>query len=106
MPRHTFNFDGGVKLTTLGASWFVSYLYYTTIDSSHLNWRTLSTAQKRISAFQSTTDYHTYWLEQIINMHDNRLTKNQIGLSAEQTKAMARSLLAGTCGRRSFCNKD
>lgn len=35
--RHCFNFEGGEDLTTMGASWFVSYAYYCNVGSSHQN---------------------------------------------------------------------
>ena len=38
MARHTFSFLGGEDLTTMGATWFVSYAYYKYVDSSHKNW--------------------------------------------------------------------
>jgi hypothetical protein len=28
MGRHPFNFAGGNELSTMGATWFVSYAYY------------------------------------------------------------------------------
>ena len=31
--RHTFSFEGGDQLTTIGATFFVSYLYHRHVDS-------------------------------------------------------------------------
>lgn len=37
MASHNFAFEGGEILTGIGASWFVSYAYYETVDPSHRN---------------------------------------------------------------------
>ena len=93
MARHTFSFLGGEDLTTMGATWFVSYAYYKYVDSSHKNWEKVSTANSRASVFNSTNQYHKYWLEQVLNMNDFNLAKNSIGLSAFEVKNMAKVIL-------------
>jgi len=93
MARHTFNFDGGDYLTTIGASWFVSYLYYRNIDDSHMNWKKISTVDSRINTFNRTEEYHKYWLQQILTMNGCNLNKNEIGLNAINIKKMANELL-------------
>ena len=35
--RHVFSFEGGDQLTTIGATFLVSYLYHQHIDSAHNN---------------------------------------------------------------------
>jgi hypothetical protein len=94
MSDHSFNFDGGYELSKIGATWFVSYSYYTKINNTHTNWQNVPTFPGRISKFGKTQEHHTFWLEQIINMDDVRLDTNEIGLTAQQTKQMARELLA------------
>jgi hypothetical protein len=39
MARHCFIFENGDMLTTMGATWFVSYAYYFYVNSEHTNWR-------------------------------------------------------------------
>jgi hypothetical protein len=93
MKNHNFNFDGGEELTTMGATWFVSYAYYTFIDNTHTNWQMVKTYSKRASVFERTGRYHRYWLEEVLEMDDDRLNTNMINVKAQCTKEMARELL-------------
>ena len=95
MARHTFQFEGGDDLTTMGASWFVSYAYYYNVDQKHTNWNRISTFQGRISAFNRTKNLHHFWLEQIANMKDENLNRNMLGLKAGDIKGMVKTLLKG-----------
>ena len=92
--RHCFSFAGGEELSSIGASWFVSYFYYLQIDKNHKNWQKLSTCQNRISTFNSTSNYHKSWLKEICNMEESRLDKNTIGLSGFEVQDMAEKILA------------
>lgn len=56
--RHIFLFEGGDKLTTIGATFFVSYLYYLHVDSTHKNWASIKTQRSRISTINSSKQYH------------------------------------------------
>ena len=94
MATHDFSFEGGDILSKMGASWFVSYAYYKYIDSSHDNWSRVLTTQSRISKFNTSKSYHKYWLNQVVVMNSANLNKNTIGLEANQTKSMAKELLA------------
>ena len=61
MSGHTYkDCNGGRLLTTLGATWFVSYLYYLKIDSTHLNWKKF---EERKSNFYKSHKYHKEWLK-------------------------------------------
>ena len=93
MARHTFLFDGGEFLTTMGAVWFVSYSYFKKVDSTHGNWKNVSTFSNRISVYNRTSQYHKFWLVQIFQMSNINLEKNTIGLSGEEVKRMAKELL-------------
>lgn len=93
MATHDFSFNGGEILSKMGASWFVSYAYYKYIDNNHTNWSRISTTQSRISKFNTSKSYHKYWLNQVLVMNPANLSKNTIGISASQTKSMARELL-------------
>jgi hypothetical protein len=93
MNGHEFNFDGGEYLTKIGASWFVSYLYYCDIDKSHENWKRIKTVNLRVRIFNGTKKYHEYWLKQVFAMNDCRLETNDIELNAVNIKNMAKELL-------------
>ena len=93
MTNHDFNFEGGEYLTKMGASWFISYMYYKKIDNKHSNWRNVKTAENRISMFNKTLQYHKFWLEQIIKMDVIKLSTNIIGLSGTEVVRMASELL-------------
>jgi hypothetical protein len=93
MGSHPFNFDGGDELSTIGASWFVSYLYYKVIDQSHTNWNKVKTYKSRISTFNASTKYHRYWLGKIMDMNNENLNKNTILLSSVDIKKMTMEIL-------------
>jgi len=93
MARHIFNFDGGEDLTTMGASWFISYAYYFYIDKSHMNWKKVSTYQLRINVFNRTINYHKYWFKQIRSMKDCNLNKNTIELDSIKIKELIKKLM-------------
>jgi hypothetical protein len=93
MGSHSFNFDGGEELSRIGASWFVSYLYHKVINQSHTNWDKVKTHKARISKFDSSTKYHRFWLEKIMDMNDKNLNKNTILLSLDNIKNMASEIL-------------
>jgi len=93
MARHIFNFDGGNQLTTISATWFVSYLFYELEDKTHKNWKKVSNFQSRINTFNRTREYHKYWLQQVLNMNDKRLSTNTINLKPTEIKTMAKKLL-------------
>lgn len=94
MSTHPFNFNGGSELSSMGATWFVSYAYYTHIDKSHKTWEKLKTHPYRASVFRRTTHYHKYWLERILEMDEKRLNTNMLQIDASRVKEMARQLLA------------
>lgn len=93
MARHPFNFDGGEDLTTMGATWFVSYMWYSVMDPAHKNWKHVSTYKNRISTYEHTKHYHVYWLKKVLEMDVNNLNKNTIGLNGHNVIAMAGKLL-------------
>jgi hypothetical protein len=93
MSGHPFNFEGGELLASMGASWFVSYSYYGFKDKTHLNWKKVSTYTNRMSVFNRTGNFHQFWLQQILDMSDDRLETNEIGITGPQVKQMASELL-------------
>jgi len=92
-PRHNFNFEGGDLLHTMGATWFVSYAYYIYVDKGHANWRKVSTHQSRASVFSNSKEHHRFFLLKIIEMNEDNLNKNTIGLKGFEVKQMAKDLL-------------
>lgn len=87
--RHIFSFEGGDKLTTIGATFFVSYLYYQYVDSTHKNWTSIKTQYSRISTINSSSQYYRAWLSHIQNMSDSNLNRNSLGLKGPAIKNMA-----------------
>ena len=88
--RHSFAFEGGEDLTTMGATWFVSYCYYDKIDRTHRNWEKYP---ERVSIYNRTDHYHRFWLERVLEMDSERLSANTIGLTGDEVIKMAKILL-------------
>ena len=86
--RHTFSFDGGDKLTTIGATFFVSYLYHLYVDTNHRNWASIKTQYSRISTIKNSENYYRAWLSHIQNMSDTNLNRNSLGLEGPAIKKM------------------
>lgn len=80
MASQSFAFEGGEILTGMGASWFVSYAYYKTVDPSHRNWAKVSTTQTRISKYNKGKQYHKAWLKEVQAMNPANLNKTLSGL--------------------------
>jgi hypothetical protein len=91
--RHSFSFAGGEQLTTIGASFFVSYLYCRHVDSTHSNWDSIVTKTSRISTIKRSEQYHHAWLEHIGGMNDAKLSRNTRGLDGAEIKKMALAVL-------------
>lgn len=86
--RHVFLCEGGDQLTTIGATFFVSYLYHQYVDSTHENWASIKTKKSRISTINSSENYHRIWLKHIGNMSEANLNKNSLGLDGPVIKEM------------------
>lgn len=93
MANHSFSFAGGDILSKMGAAWFVSYAYHDRMNKRHRNWDRVSTTASRASRYIAGIPYHREWLQEILVMKDENLSKNTIGLDARQVKAMAKELL-------------
>ncbi len=87
--RHVFSFEGGEQLTTIGATFFVSYLYHLHVDSTHNNWASIKTQKSRISTINTSEKYHQDWLNHIGSMSDANLNRNTLGLDGAMVKRMA-----------------
>ena len=53
--RHTFTFEGGEQLTTIGATFFVSYSYHLHVDPAHRHWESIKTKTSRISKINNSS---------------------------------------------------
>jgi uncharacterized protein (DUF1919 family) len=93
MERRIFNFNRGSELTTMGATWFVSFAYYAYIDKMHNNWKLVKTYPNRSNVFGNTKMHHKYWLEKVIEKGDDKLNTNKICLKAKDIKLMTKKLL-------------
>lgn len=93
MPNNNFDFAGGEYLTKIGASWFISYMYYINKDRTHLNWKSISTVPTRVSYCNRYSRFHKIWIQEIINMDPKNLSRNKIGLSGIEVIKMAEKLL-------------
>ncbi|PFG10720.1 MULTISPECIES: hypothetical protein [unclassified Marinobacter] len=87
--RHIFSFEGGDKLTTIGATFFVSYLYHLHVDSTHRKWASIKTQKSRISTINKSEQYHSIWLKHIGGMSEANLNRNTLGLDGATIKKMA-----------------
>ena len=93
MPRSYFKFAGGEQLTRIGASWFVSYMYYTKKDATHLNWKKVSNPSVRASKCNKNSAYHKTWIKEIVDMNPKQLQRNKLGLTGNDIISMAKILL-------------
>jgi len=91
--RHLFDIEGGEQLTSIGATFLVSYLYHRHVDATHRHWEAIATKASRVSTIDRSVRYHTAWLQRVLSMNDARLNKNTLGLDAAAVKAMARAIL-------------
>ena len=91
---HPFNFYGGEELSHMGATWFVSFAYYTYVDRTHKTWASVKTSVSRRSIFNRTKGYHEFWLNQVLGMENSRLNTNSLGINGVETKRMAKEVLA------------
>ena len=91
--RHVFSFEGGEQLTTIGATFFVSFLYHQYVDPAHKNWDSIKTKASRISTINRSEQHHRAWLERIGGMNDANLSKNTLGLNGTAVKKMAQAVL-------------
>ena len=90
---NAFNFAGGEELARIGATWFVSYLYYVLCDKTHLNWQNVKTVDTRKSNFNGSKSFHKDWLNEVLAMNEDKLDTNEIGVDPNDTKKMARALI-------------
>ena len=93
MGRHSFTFEHGDKLTSMGATWFVSRAYNIYIDSNHTNWRNVPTYESGSSNFRNCVKLHRYFLDRVLEMKNDNLNKNKIDLTGSEVKKMALEII-------------
>ncbi len=91
--NHIFSFAGGEILAQIGAWWFVSYSYYKYVDRNHLNWSYVKTESSRRNKYEKSTEYHTYWLTEVLSMERLDVHGNSGNLTSKQIKEMAKKIL-------------
>lgn len=85
-----------ILLNRMGKSWFISYLYFLKIDSTHLNWKNVQSSKSlrsRIGRFKQTKVWHNMYLNEIIRSNPNSLRANKLGLSGEDIIMMSNELI-------------
>lgn len=82
------------RLRSMGASYFVSRLFFEKIDNTHLNWRLAGAQASRETNFNNSKDMHIDYLRAVIGKNPNRLNTNTINLSGEEIIEMAKELLS------------
>ena len=92
---HAYPFYGGRLLSSMSASWFVSYAYHEHVDAAHDNWNHASKVRGRISIYDRSFSYHRYWLDKVMTMNDLNLARNEIGLTPREVKDMANAVMSG-----------
>lgn len=94
---YPFNCNGGQILSRIGASFFVSYLYYLKVDKNHLAWDTFknkSLKRDRIKLINRYSIYYKDWVNYIINvLTPSPLIRNTIGLSDADVVDLAKKLV-------------
>lgn len=94
MSRNVFDFEGGEYLTSIGAAWFISYHYYMCGYTEHLEWKRVSSYKYRISRYNVSSKYHSFWVDKICEMNPSKLATNSIGLSGDEIIMLANKLRA------------
>ena len=77
------------KLSSIGTTWVICYLYYKYIDNSFLNYKLVDTYLSRKSTCDNNEDYIIRWLIQAINKNEKLLGTNSLGVSGDEVKKMA-----------------
>jgi len=84
-------FDAGEKLRGVGASFFVSYLYWKLIDPTHTNWK-LAKTNNPITVLNNK-EYWFIWADAIVYKSPADLGTNRINLSGYEIISMSEKLV-------------
>ena len=77
------------ELRKIGKSWFVSYIYFETIDKNERSWQKCSSVELRKNIYNKNREFHTEWLKSIIYSSENKLANNKLSISGLDIKFMA-----------------
>lgn len=77
-------------LSEIGASYFVSYLYWKYINKSHKNYIKRKTS--KIGLIEKLRDDYSELLKIVLDMEERNLDRNDIGLSGKEIIRMAKEL--------------
>ena len=93
---YPFNCNGGQILSRIGASFFISYLYYLKVDTNHKAWdsfKNKSVKTTRIKLINRYSIYYKDWVNYIIDViTPSPLIRNTIGLTDMEVVDMAKEL--------------
>ena len=78
-------------INKIGASYLISYLYGKYIDKSHYNYKRRET--DKTALIERYKDNYHKMVEAVLEMDENKLESNEIGLSGAEVKKMAKQLL-------------
>lgn len=90
--KHSFNCIAGDKLSRIGASFFVIYLYNDRIDSTKDEWKVIKTNQTRIAKMNDNKCYWNDWINEIKKMDPQKLGSNTMGVSGVEVINRAKKL--------------
>ena len=94
---YPFKCNGGQILSRIGASFFISYLYYLKLDATHKAWDTFknkSLKKTRIKLINRYSIYYKDWVNYIIDVIvPSPLQRNKIGLTDAEVVDMAKKLV-------------
>lgn len=78
-------------INKIGASYLISYLYGKYIDKNHDNYKRRET--DKTALIERYKDNYHKMVEAVLEMDENKLESNEIGLSGAEVKKMAKKLL-------------
>ena len=90
--KHSFNFIAGDKLSKIGASFFIVYLYCEKIDKTKDEWKIIKTSKTRIAKMNSNKNYWNDWINEIKKMEPKKLGSNTMKVSGIEVIRRAKSL--------------
>ena len=91
MRKTIMNNNINETINKIGASYLISYLYGKYIDKNHDNYKRRET--DKTALIERYKDNYHKMVEAVLEMDENKLESNEIGLSGAEVKKMAKKLL-------------
>ena len=91
MRKTIMNNNINETINKIGASYLISYLYGQYIDKNHDNYKRRET--DKTALIERYKDNYHKMVEAVLEMDENKLESNEIGLSGVEVKKMAKKLL-------------